>query len=99
MAGQSLLGGVKKEFGSVRRCDKIIEKARDGCGQKSIGEMSVQGGEHRVYTSPWTHKPGNAGGGDAVHVRVKSVAQFGGQAAAVLSVGQAKVRFAVTTKQ
>ncbi len=40
MAGQYLLAGVRKELDDIRRRDKIVEKACDGRGQKSIWEMS-----------------------------------------------------------
>ena len=43
MAGQYLLAGVRQELDDVRRLDKIIEKARDGRGKKSIWEMSDYG--------------------------------------------------------
>jgi len=38
-------------------------------------------------------------GGDVVYVRVGFAGQFGGKAAAVLTVGQAEIRFEVTTKK
>jgi len=41
MAGECLLAGVRKELDDVRRLEKIIEKARDGRGHKSIWEMLV----------------------------------------------------------
>ena len=43
MAGQCLLAGVRKELVDVRKHDRSIEKARDGCGQKSMWGMSNEG--------------------------------------------------------
>ena len=59
--------------------------------------LSITGGEYRIYTAPWTTKPGKAGGGDAIFVRVKSASNAGGSAKAELSLGGKKVPFEVTT--
>ncbi len=60
--------------------------------------LAITGGEYRIYTSNWTDKPGRAGGGDAVFVRVKSPAQANGTSTATLTVGNQKVPFTVTTR-
>ena len=61
--------------------------------------ISITGGEYRIYTSPWTHKAGRAGGGDAIFVRVKSSPTPGGKTTAELTVGGEKVPFEVTTRR
>jgi len=65
----------------------------------SSAPLSITGGEYRIYTAPWTDKPGKAGGGDAIFVRVKSPASPGGRATAELTVGREKVPFSVTTRR
>ncbi len=60
--------------------------------------ISITGGEYRIYTTPWTNKPGDACGGDAIFVRVKSSSTVGDEATAELSVGKEKVTFRVTTR-
>jgi len=61
--------------------------------------LAIQGGEYRIYTAPWTAKPGKAVGGDAVYVRVKSAPAPGGKTAAILNVGEAKCAFEATTRK
>ncbi len=60
--------------------------------------ISITGGEYRIYTTPWTDKPGKASGGDAIFVRVKSSATPDGKATTELTVGSEKVPFSVTTR-
>jgi beta-galactosidase len=60
--------------------------------------LAINGGEYRIYTSNWTDKPGKAGGGDAVFVRVKSSARPNGTTTATLTVGNQKVPFTATTR-
>lgn len=61
--------------------------------------LSITGGEYRIYTAPWTSKPGRAGGGDAVFVRLKSSPTPGGKVTAVLTVQKETVSFNVTTRR
>jgi len=61
--------------------------------------LAIEGGEYRVYTSPWSSKPGKAIANDAVYVRVKSADKPGGQATVILRAGKASIRFEVTTKK
>lgn len=61
--------------------------------------LAIDGGEYRIYTAPWTSKPGKAVGGDAVYVRVKSAPAPGGKAVAILNVGEAKCAFEATTRK
>jgi hypothetical protein len=65
----------------------------------NAASLSITGGEYRIYTSPWTGKSGNAVGGDAIFVRLKSSATPGGTAAAELTVGSKKVAFSATTRR
>jgi hypothetical protein len=61
--------------------------------------LSIKGGEYRIYTTPWTDKPGKASGGDAIFVRVKSSASKGGNVTAELAVGTQKIVFSVSTRR
>ena len=65
----------------------------------SSAPLTITGGEYRVYTSAWTNKPGKAGGGDAIFVRLKSPATPGGKSSAELTVGSVKVPFEVTNRK
>ena len=60
--------------------------------------LSISGGEYRIYTAPWTNKPGKAGGGDAIFVRVKASATAGATVKAILTVGKHEVPFSVVTR-
>jgi len=41
VAGRCLLDGVREHLADDRKRNRIIEKARDGRGRKSIGEIPV----------------------------------------------------------
>jgi len=65
----------------------------------NAASLSITGGEYRIYTTPWTDKSGNAVGGDAIFVRVKSSATPGGKATVELTVGSEKIVFSATTSR
>lgn len=76
--------------------DRWIES--DPIMLEASAQLSITGGEYRIYTSPWTSRPGRAGGGDAVFVRVKSSARPNATSTATLVVGSQQVPFSVTTR-
>jgi beta-galactosidase len=60
--------------------------------------IGISGGEYRIYTSPWTSKPGKVIGGDAVYVRVKTGPKSNAKQSAELTINQLKTRFEVITR-
>ncbi|MES2995979.1 MAG: glycoside hydrolase family 2 TIM barrel-domain containing protein [Verrucomicrobiota bacterium] len=64
-------------------------------GSSAKYPLTIEGGEYRIYSNPWTSKPGSAAPGDAVTVRVKAVA---GETSAKVSIGGMKATFLVSGK-
>lgn len=62
-------------------------------------EISIRGGEYRVYTEAWSNKPRKVKGGDAIFFRVKSSDTPGGKVQADVTIGDRTVPFVVNTRK
>ncbi len=61
-------------------------------------DISIEGGEYRIYVSPWSDKKGKVGGGDAVFVRIKASEVSGEKRVATIKIGDEVGTFEVVTK-
>lgn len=59
--------------------------------------ISITGGEYRIYVSEYSSKAGKVGGGDAVFVRVKAGEKSGDVRTATLRIGDKRADFVVKT--
>lgn len=61
-------------------------------------DISIKGGEYRVYVTPYTDKRGKVGGGDAVFVRVQASEVSGERRVVTVKIGDKVAEFVVVTK-